>query len=335
MGLILPQTITIKWHYTNEDYYKSKKYVFTKYNDSFEVDAVDLPQYSSKKVKCQCDYRKRVFFIKFFRIKFDNYLYKSETKTACSKCLQLKVKEINLERYGVEHTSQLDSVKLKTKNTNINRYGYIAPMGNENVKQKYKNTCMNKYGFDSSNKSIVVKDKIKNTMLKRYNVTAAAKNKEIYNKIKSTNIKKYGVDNPAKNDSIKLKAAKKWAESIYKNGTGPCSKQQKLIHELIGGELNYPVSKCLLDMAFPEEKIYVEYNGGGHNLSVKLGNITQEEFDKKELNRYSFLKGQGWKLIKINCNSDNLPSNQVIIDEIKRCKKLLVNSNSNWCELNW
>ena len=58
------------------------------------------------------------------------------------------------------------------------------------------------------------------------------------------------------------------------------SKQQLYIHSLLGGELNYCTGKCFLDIAFLDEKIYLEYDGGGHDLSVKLGNMSKEEFER-------------------------------------------------------
>jgi very-short-patch-repair endonuclease len=92
----------------------------------------------------------------------------------------------------------------------------------------------------------------------------------------------------------------------------PVSIQQKYIHSLFGGELNYQEGKSSLDIAFPNEKIYVEYDGGGHDLSVKLKSKTQKEFDEKEKRRRYALYRRGWKEIRIISRTDKLPTDIVL-----------------------
>ena len=105
-------------------------------------------------------------------------------------------------------------------------------------------------------------------------------------------------------------------ETFYKNSTQKCSTQQKYLHNLIGGELNYPVGNSSLDIAFPEEKVYIEYDGSGHDLSVKLGDRTQEQFNEKEKRRNYKLQKLGWKSIRIISRKDNLPTNEKILEII-------------------
>ena len=50
------QYITIQWGKRNKDWYESKGYIFTKYNDEFNVKAEDLTKGSHAKVKVICDY---------------------------------------------------------------------------------------------------------------------------------------------------------------------------------------------------------------------------------------------------------------------------------------
>lgn len=88
----------------------------------------------------------------------------------------------------------------------------------------------------------------------------------------------------------------------------------------------------MLDIAFPDQFIYIEYNGGGHDLQVKLGNITKEQFNTQETKRYNYLKSKGWKLIRITSSKDYL------INDIDM--KLIFNQslelleNSSWIEIN-
>lgn len=111
--------------------------------------------------------------------------------------------------------------------------------------------------------------------------------------------------------------------TMYENGTAPCSTQQKYLHNLLGGELNYPISNCSLDIAYPEEKIYIEYCGGGHDLQVKFGNMTDIEFIIYERNRFDFLKSRGYKCIYILSKKDKLPSDEKLIDMCEYAKQYL------------
>jgi len=146
---------------------------------------------------------------------------------------------------------------------------------------------------------------------------------EIYTKLMCLAI--YGVDNPMKNKEISAKAR----ETLFKNGTAPRSKQQIYVHQLIGGEINYPYYNASLDIAFLEEKLYVECDFGGHWLSIKLGGLTQDAFDKKQRNRWYSLYRSGWKSINIISRNDNLPSDQIIL-EILSYARTYLNQNHHY-----
>lgn len=111
--------------------------------------------------------------------------------------------------------------------------------------------------------------------------------------------------------------------TFYKNGTQKCSLQQKYILDLIGGKLNYPIANSSLDIAFPDEMIYIEYDGGGHDLSVKLGEITDNKFREKEKRRNYGLYKLGWKSIRIISKKDYLPSDTKIKEIIQLGKNIL------------
>ncbi|MEJ3719113.1 hypothetical protein WGM54_13920 [Paenibacillus polymyxa] len=114
----------------------------------------------------------------------------------------------------------------------------------------------------------------------------------------------------------------------YSYDTQICSLQQKYIHNTIGGILNYPVNSASLDIAFVEDKIYVEYDGSGHDLSVKLNSISNEEFIKKERNRRYALYRRDWKEIKIISTKDRLPSAEKIKSMIQLSRKILCEKSS-------
>ncbi len=112
-------------------------------------------------------------------------------------------------------------------------------------------------------------------------------------------------------------ASQRRFKTYYKNGTQKCSLQQKYIFDLIGGELNYPVGNASLDIAFPNEMVYIEYDGSGHNLSVKVGEKTEEQFAEKEKRRNYKLYRLGWKSIRIISRKDNFPTDNKIKEMIQ------------------
>jgi very-short-patch-repair endonuclease len=220
-----------------------------------------------------------------------------------------KDKNTSLEKYGVEYCLQNNEIREQIKRTNVEKYGTEFPTQNEEVKEKVKNTNLQKYGYTNVFQNEDVKLKSKNTKIKKYGVSSLMKRKDFL-----------------QNMLIKSKITK------FKNSTQICSKQQKYIHSLIGGELNFPVGILSLDIAFPDENIYVEYDGSGHDLHVKMNKMTIEEFNFQELKRYKFLKSQGWKQIKIISRNDYLPSNEILLNLIKQTKEYLQN-NHNWVEI--
>jgi hypothetical protein len=159
---------------------------------------------------------------------------------------------------------------------------------------------------------------IKNTELNmlRYGVENQFQRQEIKDKIANIILDKYGVTHPMKVPEIQQKAMQNMSD---KNGI-ECSTQQKYLHNLLGGKLNFVDSSTkgfAIDIAFPDQKIALEYAGSGHALQVKFKNMTESEFKRKEIIRYLILKQNGWKQIHINSKYDYLPVDDVIISEIK------------------
>lgn len=233
--------------YNNKKYYVDKRYNFTKINDQFEINILDLPKKSGKYINVQCDYCGEIKLLQYYN--YNNQLNNNIIKKyCCSKCQPLKVKQSNLLIYGVESTNQL-----------------------EKIKQKKIKTCLEHYGVENPNQS-----------------------KEVI-------IKKQ--------------------ETFYKNGTQKTSKQQRYIHGVINGELNYPHYTASLDIAFPEDKIYVECDFGGHLLNVKLGRMTDEEQIEKEKRRWYALYRKGWKEIRLISKKDLVPTEDILINILNYSKK--------------
>jgi very-short-patch-repair endonuclease len=138
-------------------------------------------------------------------------------------------------------------------------------------------------------------------------------------KIAKTNLEKYGVECVLANKEIKAKSMR----TMFENQTAPTSLQQKLLHEVLGGELNYPIKDIQLDIAFISDKIYIEYDGSGHGLKVKLGEMTEEEFEEMGKKRRYVLYRKGWKEIRIISTGDVLPTKEKIISMFEEAKNIL------------
>lgn len=138
-------------------------------------------------------------------------------------------------------------------------------------------------------------------------------------KVAKTNLEKYGVECVLASKEIKAKSL----QTMFENQSAPTSLQQKLLHEVLGGELNYPIKDIQLDIAFVDEKIYIEYDGSGHGLKVKLGTMTEGEFEEKGKKRRYVLYRKGWKEIRIISTGDVLPTKGKIISMFEEAKNIL------------
>lgn len=255
-----------------------------------------------------------------------------------------------LERYGVINVFQLDDVKEKSRTTTIEKYGAEWYVQTEEYKDRYRETCLEKYGCDNVSKSQEIidkikeihfnryggyyvttnefKDKYKETCMERYGVENLFQADFVKDIITQKNIEKYGTANAMQNEEEKQRRIKIMIETKYKNNSGVCSRQQQYLQNLLNGELNYPLGKCMLDIAFVEDMIYIEYDGSGHDLRVQFGECTQYEFERKEIARKYYTKSLGWKEIRIVSNKDYLPSDKVILDIVCLSKKLFSGGNS-------
>lgn len=305
--MILTKSVVVNWSGRNKNHYVDLGYTFTKMNDPVEVLVSDLSSGSNVCVELLCDYCQEVIINK----PYGDYLksHATVTKDCCKKCQPKKTVESNLVQYGVEYTVYLPEVLEKRNTTNTERYGGNAPSCDPIIHAKIKQKSLDKYGYTSPSKNAELKAKTAQTNLERYGHTCSLSNPEVMDKARSTLKSKYGVTNSMQIDEVKTKARL----SMYKNGTAPSSRQQRYIHNIIGGELNYPVSRVSLDIAFPEERIYVECDFSGHWLQVQLGKVTQEEMDEKEKRRHQWLSRRGWREMRIVSRSDKVPHADIVL----------------------
>lgn len=267
--------------------------------------------------------------------------------------IKLQIRKTNLQKYGVENPMQSKEVREKAKNTFIKKYGVDNYSQTKECRDKVKATNRIKYGVDNPFQNNEIKEKIRKTNLQKYDVEHPMQLEEVKEKIRQTCLIKYGVENPFQDENIKQKIAntfyerygvinplqldsvrKKWAKSMYESGKICTSNQQLYLHNLYGGELNYPISYYSADICFSDEKIDIEYNGGGHNLCVKTGQVTQGEFNKKEYHRDITIKSEGYKIMTIISSKDYLPSDEVLLQMLEQARTYFNTTTHTWIEYN-
>lgn len=144
------------------------------------------------------------------------------------------VKKTNLEKYGVENVSQLESIKKKKIETVFEHYGVYDYLNSEQnkhnmydengvqkaqskeAKEKRKKTLLERYGTTDlfsindnagrkKSNSKEGREKAKQTLLKNHGVTSTWKLQKTKDTIKKTNLEKYGETCYFKTDEFKEK----------------------------------------------------------------------------------------------------------------------------------
>lgn len=299
---ILTKEVQIKLWGNNIKHYHNLGYM-GKHGDVITVKVEDLQDGCNASIEYLCDYCKKevitMVYADFTR------RTKKVDKMACRHCFTKKVEEVMLLKYG--ESNYRKKFMKKAFKTFREKTGYDYPSQSPEIREKMIQSYINHYG-------------VKNPQLSN----------EIREQTERTNLERYGYIAPCKSPEIKAKIAK----TLYKNGTTPTSKQQIYLFNLykqnMNTLLNYPISYYVADICFPEEKIIIEYDGGGHDLRVTLGQLTQEEFDQKEIIRSSVIKGEGYKQIKIISRKDFLPSDEILFKMLFDAKDYFQKTFHSW-----
>lgn len=165
--------------------------------------------------------------------------------------------------------------------------------------------------------------KMMRTSLKKYGNVCSLHNPIIEEKVRRNNLKKFGVEYPLQSKEILAKTKKNIIEkSFFERIT---SKQQKDIYILYGGILNYQIYPYIVDIFFPEENIYFEYDGGGHDLSVKLKQKDKKTFEREQTDRTLYLKSKGLKEFRIidSSKKGNLLDDNIMLEIKERAFNIL------------
>lgn len=229
----------------------------------------------------------------------------------CDYCNKIFKKAYRRYLETINDISCSDCRSNKIMKTNLKRYGVTCAMHSEEKSKERRQTFINKYGTPTP-----------------------AKLKEVQEKAKQTNLKKYGVEWVLQNDEIKAKqmksANKTLKERGEKYGIIPVSKNQILLHELFGGVINYQIGKYFADIYLEEFNLIIEYDGGGHNLSVKTGRRTQEEFEEKEKLRNEYLLSLGYNILRIIDLKDKFDTAENLSNVRNNALKIFENTTNNF-----
>ena len=210
---------------------------------------------------------------------------------------EIKIKS-NLEKYGVEHTSQLKEVtdkRTKSRADHVNeiqqhvreslykKYGAYDVMHIPHILQKIKNTNLKKFGVEFPLQQLKkenneIYQKISQTCINKFGVDSPLKNKEVREKIKQTNIQRYGVDNPLKNKEI-------WKKS---QDNRQISSKSKLENNFLNYlKLKYEPDDIITQYKSKEYPYYCDFYIKSINLYIEIqGHWTHNDhpFDINNLN---------------------------------------------------
>ena len=135
--------------------------------------------------------------------KYDKGYFKTCNDKECiSKERLQSIKETTIEKYGVEHTSQLQSTKDKQKETMLDRYGSTHNFSGSIREKTYQNN-IEKYGVKHVLQRGDSQEKRTNTMIEKFGTL----NMLHSDKAKKTNLEKYGFENAIKSKEVSDKVS--------------------------------------------------------------------------------------------------------------------------------
>lgn len=330
--MLIKKQIEVKITKRNQPHYLEKGYT-SPIGEKILISNIDLTKGSEEIVEVSCD-----FCGKITPKKYEQYHRQHFNKNntlfldSCSDCSPMKSKALAEANDNV-NPAWSEEARKKREETNIKKYGSSTPLSNKEVRNKIEKTNLEKYGNKNPLKNNEVKEKIEKTNVEKYGYKNPFSNKEIQEKIKKSNLETYGYEYITQNEEEMKRRTIKRNKTMRENNLAPTSRQQQYIYDVVGGVLNLPVDTCFLDIAFPDELIYIEYQGSGHNLSVKLGKETEESFKRKEINRYYYLKNIGWKMIEVVSKKDVLPNEKELSLIVGFAKNYIRETNSSYIGL--
>jgi hypothetical protein len=198
-----------------------------KIGEELKIPVDILPNGSGYKVKPICDFCKSVYdteWRKYLKIEIDGQKHCCNSKDCInlkrketniekwgvdnpmkSKVVKKRLEETSLEKWGVEHYSKTNEYKDKIKKTSLEKWGVEHYSKTDEYKDKIKKTSLEKWGVDNPFQLEFVKEKIKETIKEKWNVDNYSKTYEFKYKIKETSLNKWGVTSYSKSEECKEK----------------------------------------------------------------------------------------------------------------------------------
>ena len=256
---------------------------------------------------------------------------------------EIKIKS-NLEKYGVEHTSQLKEVtdkRTKSRADHVNeiqqhvreslykKYGAYDVMHIPHILQKIKDTNLKKFGVEFplqqlKKENSEIYQKISQTCINKFSVESPLKNKEVREKIKQTNIQKYGVDNPLKNKEI-------WKKSQDNRQISSKSKlENKFLNYL---KLKYESDDIITQYKSKEYPYYCDFYIKSINLYIEIqGHWTHNDhpFDINNLNDQQIMNI--WRTKSLSDNYYKNALNTWTIKDVEK-RNTAIQNNLNYLEI--
>ena len=236
---------------------------------------------------------------------------------------EIKIKS-NLEKYGVEHTSQLKEVtdkRTKSRADHVNeiqqhvreslykKYGAYDVMHIPHILQKIKDTNLKKFGVEFplqqlKKENSEIYQKISQTCINKFGVDSPLKNKEVREKIKQTNIQKYGVDNLFKNDIIKEKIKQ---TNIQKYGVDYLFKSNIIKEKIKQTNIQkYGVDNPLKNKEIREKIKQTNIQKYGVDNPLKNKEIWKKSQDNRQISSKSKLENNFLNYLKLKYESDDI-----------------------------
>ena len=319
--MLLTKEVEVKPNGKMIQYYKDLGYD-SKYGQAIIIKVEDLPENSNAKVEVLCDMCKENTML----VKYSDYnkVMKRTGDYVCRPCSYKKRDQTNLKKYGSISYLGTKECREKTKEVMLEKHGVEYYTQTQEYKEKHHNTCVERYG-ESYNQ--LFREKAMNTLYENTGYAHAMQNPVIKNIVKKTNFKRYGVVCTLQSSEVREKVVR----AFYENSSVATSKQQRYICDLYNGILNFPVKFYNVDICLPDCKLTIEYDGSGHLKSIFTGQLTQEEFNQKEIVRNSVIKKEGYKQMRIISSRDLLPSNQILLQMLEEAKQYFADyPNHSW-----
>ena len=189
---------------------------------------------------------------------------------------------------------------IKRKESNLTKYGTEEFLSLPNVRKQINKTNNKKYCGNSPMHSVDVRQKQQQIL-----------------------IDKYGAANPSQIEEFQIKKA----QTKFKNNTCNISAEQKRLSQLFNGILNYPIGIYNVDILI-DNILILEYDGDGHNISVKYHLQNEEDFNAKEKQRTEYLLEHGYYIIRfINKKWWITISDNDYISAMNQCQQYLKDHN--------